>query len=167
MKQSLSLSFLAALLSLALLGFLALCTTSRAAPASGAALDDNLVANGGFENGLAGWYMEHAGSGSASLDLDTSTWASGLASARLTLVAQGDTDSVAIHQDGIQVISDTHYTLSFNDFDGDGLIDVDDITAVASHWGTPGPSPYDIDGSGDVDVLDVMLVASTWGASCR
>ena len=88
-------------------------STSLAAPDTMSASSDNLIANGGFENGLTGWYLEHAGSGSATLDVDTSTWANGMASARLTLVAQSNTDSAAIHQDGIQLISGAHYTLSF------------------------------------------------------
>lgn len=103
----------AALFGLALLGSLAFCPTSRAAPETAPAMNIDLIVNGGFENGLTGWYMEHAGSGSASLSVDTSTWASGLASARLTLVAQSGADAAAIHQDGIQVISGAHYTLSF------------------------------------------------------
>ena len=58
------------------------------------------------------------------------------------------------------------------DITGDGNVDVNDLLAVVTHWGTCGaPCPYDIapggpcslGADGVVDVLDMQAVTSSWG----
>jgi len=48
------------------------------------------------------------------------------------------------------------------DINGDGLIDVLDLLAVLSAWGTSDPDA-DVTGDGIVDVLDLIAVLSAWG----
>ena len=48
------------------------------------------------------------------------------------------------------------------DTDGNGFVNVGDLLAVISQWGTGGGSA-DIDGSGTVDVGDLLLVIGGWG----
>lgn len=52
------------------------------------------------------------------------------------------------------------------DFDGNGVIDVADLTAIASLWGQPAPAGYDLDGDGVVTIADIQRVAARWGTSC-
>ena len=59
------------------------------------------------------------------------------------------------------------------DFSGNGVVDLDDILAVATDWGaTRGDSDWhlksahDLDRDNDIDVVDVMLVAATWDQAC-
>jgi hypothetical protein len=50
------------------------------------------------------------------------------------------------------------------DVNGDGMVDVDDLTAVILDWGTDGSMfNGDVDGSGLVDVDDLTLVILAWG----
>jgi hypothetical protein len=53
------------------------------------------------------------------------------------------------------------------DIDGDGDVDVDDLTQVILGWGPcpgqPDPCPADIDGDGDVDVDDLTQLILNWG----
>jgi hypothetical protein len=50
------------------------------------------------------------------------------------------------------------------DCDGNGVVDVDDLTAVILDWGTDGSgNGADIDGSGLVDVDDLTEVILGWG----
>jgi choice-of-anchor B domain-containing protein len=50
------------------------------------------------------------------------------------------------------------------DVNGDGSVNVLDLTAVITSWGPcpPGPCPADLDGSGAVDVLDLVIVITAW-----
>lgn len=52
-------------------------------------------------------------------------------------------------------------TLLGGDINGDGQVDILDLVAVASQFGTNSPSPEaaDINGDGQVDIVDVVLVA--------
>jgi hypothetical protein len=51
------------------------------------------------------------------------------------------------------------------DTDGNGQVDVDDLTAVILDWGTDGSQfNGDVDGSGIVDVDDLTAVILAWGA---
>ena len=57
------------------------------------------------------------------------------------------------------------------DFNGDGVVDVEDIQEVASRWNTSVGDPdydplYDLDFDGDIDILDIMIVAAHWGETC-
>ncbi|MFZ2519180.1 MAG: dockerin type I domain-containing protein, partial [Anaerolineae bacterium] len=52
------------------------------------------------------------------------------------------------------------------DVNRDGVVDLLDLQAVASAWGTVNPT-LDMDQDGDVDIVDVMLVTRRWGWSCQ
>lgn len=52
------------------------------------------------------------------------------------------------------------------DFDDNGLVDVTDLTAIASRWGQPAPAGYDLNGDGVITIADVQMVAALWGTSC-
>lgn len=58
------------------------------------------------------------------------------------------------------------------DFDGDGLVDVNDVSAVADRWPAASGDPayearFDLGGTaGIIDVIDITLVAAAWGDYC-
>lgn len=52
------------------------------------------------------------------------------------------------------------------DVNHDGVVDLLDIQAVASAWGTVNPT-LDMDNDGDVDIVDITLVTRRWGWSCQ
>jgi hypothetical protein len=55
------------------------------------------------------------------------------------------------------------------DFNGNGVVAVDDIMKVASRWRSTDPADiadYDLDGDGDIDIVDIMLVVIHWGELC-
>lgn len=59
-------------------------------------------------------------------------------------------------------------TTYFCDFAPPATVGVEDILAVASHWGERSNSPgwearFDLDGDNDVDIVDVQLTAAAWG----
>jgi photosystem II stability/assembly factor-like uncharacterized protein len=49
------------------------------------------------------------------------------------------------------------------DVDGDGEVDVTDLTAVIIAWGVCPGCPEDVDGDGLVNVTDLTLVITSWG----
>ena len=52
------------------------------------------------------------------------------------------------------------------DFNGDGMVDIFDISSVAIHWGetgTPGWIPADLNKDGVVDISDLSMVAVKFG----
>ena len=53
----------------------------------------------------------------------------------------------------------THYTQT-------GLVDVADLSAIASLWGQPAPAGYDLNGDGFITIADIQMVAALWGTSC-
>ena len=55
------------------------------------------------------------------------------------------------------------------DFNGNGVVDVDDIMEVANCWRSTDPADialYDLDGDEIVTIADIMLVAAQWGNTC-
>ena len=54
------------------------------------------------------------------------------------------------------------------DFNGSGLVDVNDIQAVAQRWYAAGlyDARYDVIPDGVIDVVDVMTVAAAWNQAC-
>lgn len=67
------------------------------------------------------------------------------------------------------------------DVNDDGVVDINDIMAVAARWRTSEANPdpdgdpstpnyearYDLDGDKDIDIVDIMQVAAHWGGTCR
>ena len=54
------------------------------------------------------------------------------------------------------------------DFNGNGVVDVQDIMKVANCWRSTDQAcaQYNLDGDGDIDIVDIMLVAVHWGETC-
>ncbi len=54
------------------------------------------------------------------------------------------------------------------DLDGNGTIDLTDLSTLLSHFGTSGASPADgdLDGDGDVDLTDLSAMLSMFGTDC-
>lgn len=52
------------------------------------------------------------------------------------------------------------------DFNHNGLVDVADLSAIASLWGQPAPTGYDLNGDGIITINDIQMVAALWGTSC-
>jgi polyhydroxybutyrate depolymerase len=50
------------------------------------------------------------------------------------------------------------------DFDGGGVVDVQDLLALLAAWGSCPGCPEDIDGNGAVDVTDLLALLAAWGA---
>ena len=73
--------------------------------------------------------------------------------------------------DGMIIVANNCY-----DFNGNSVVDVDDMTQIALRWlltaanpdpdGNPGTPNYafryDLDADGDIDVRDIMLAAAHW-----
>lgn len=54
------------------------------------------------------------------------------------------------------------------DLNGDGVVDLDDLSEVTNNWGrtgTPGTVPGDVNGDGVVDLQDLSIVTNNWGLS--
>lgn len=86
------------------------------APASPLALQTpNLVSNGDFESGTVGWTLDNTSPAADTLSLDTTTVASGTASARIevTQVAPAPPRDVALHSNVGAVVGGQTYTLSY------------------------------------------------------
>ncbi len=49
------------------------------------------------------------------------------------------------------------------DFNGDGVVDVDDIIIVADLWGQEIGEPYDQDGDDWITIVDIQRVVRWWG----
>ena len=51
-----------------------------------------------------------------------------------------------------------------SDFNGDGVVDVNDLLLLIAAWGSCDACPEDLNSDGVVDVNDLLLVISAWGA---
>ena len=47
---------------------------------------------------------------------------------------------------------------------GDRVVNIDDLVAVITNWGTLGPSPGDANHNGIVNINDLLAVMSGWGS---
>ena len=55
------------------------------------------------------------------------------------------------------------------DLDGDGDIDLADLSQLLAHYGTTSGAVYedgDIDGDGDVDLSDLSALLAVYGTEC-
>ncbi len=53
----------------------------------------------------------------------------------------------------------------------DGIVDIQDIMAIASHWRMTDEDPdwdprYDLNGDGIITVVDIMMAVVHWGETC-
>ncbi|MFZ1473319.1 MAG: cohesin domain-containing protein, partial [Anaerolineae bacterium] len=90
---------------------------------------------------------------------------------RRTDVTFGAGSILAGAVDGVVIVANNCY-----DFDGDGIVDVDDMVQIALRWlltadnpdpdGDPGTPNYafryDLDADRDIDVRDIMLASAHW-----
>jgi hypothetical protein len=75
------------------------------------------------------------------------------------VVAGRDSGSIAV------IMNETCTVVPcFGDATGDEQVDVQDLVAVISAWGSKGPNAADINGDGVVDVSDLVAVVTNWGA---
>jgi hypothetical protein len=85
------------------------------------------------------------------------------AGGRLTLLLYGERSGQESFHDYLAVVV-THRALG--DVNGDGQVNVDDLTAIILGWGPcpdpPAACPADTDGSGTVDVDDLTRVILDW-----
>lgn len=49
------------------------------------------------------------------------------------------------------------------DFDGNGIVGVEDLLVVIAEWGTCGSCPADLTGDGNVGVEDLLIIIAQWG----
>ena len=54
------------------------------------------------------------------------------------------------------------------DINGDGVVDIKDLSIIAGHFGQTGVSfaQGDVNGDGRVDISDLSLLAASWGGQC-
>jgi hypothetical protein len=78
------------------------------------------------------------------------------------LSASVDGDTVVGGGAGIALVFEIADTVP-GDSNGDGMVDVLDLVAVISSWGSCPGCPADLNDDGVVDVLDLVLVISNWG----
>jgi hypothetical protein len=93
----------------------------------------------------------------------TSPPLSGGAAATITLFKPGEPQSV---RTGALPVPSPRAS---NDPNGDGRIDIHDLTVLLSHYGTPGGATLadgDLDGDGDVDIDDLAGLLAIYGTSC-
>ncbi|MBE3555058.1 MAG: hypothetical protein IMW85_08760, partial [Thermicanus sp.] len=53
-------------------------------------------------------------------------------------------------------------TMYVGDFNGDNVVDLQDIVVIAQHYGET-ESPFDVDRDGDIDLTDIVTVARNFG----
>jgi len=82
------------------------------------------------------------------------------------LQASGDIDATTVASDHAPVIVDFSIPGITGDLDGDGDVDLADLAALLSNYGTPsgaGPEDGDLDGDGDVDLSDLAALLANYG----
>jgi hypothetical protein len=55
------------------------------------------------------------------------------------------------------------------DLNGDGAVDLSDLTVLLAHFGTPSGAALedgDLDGDGDVELTDLSILLTHFGESC-
>lgn len=79
----------------------------------------------------------------------------------LLRIADGDNNSIAIVDMGAYEVQPSVDPCP-SDITGDGVVNVNDLLAVISAWGS-GSGPADVTGDGFVNVNDLLAVISAWG----
>ena len=90
-----------------------------------------------------------------------------------------NTSTIYSNETGPAQDRETLFTACY-DFNGNGVVDVGDVMAVAVRWGLTAANPnpdgdlstpnyeakYDVNGDGVITVVDIMTVAAQWGRTC-
>jgi ligand-binding sensor domain-containing protein len=77
--------------------------------------------------------------------------------------ADGDLWVVTMSEGVVEIV--LHDEPILGDVNGDGVVDVADLTALIVAWGTcadAGNCPTDLDGDGDTDVADLVMLLAAW-----
>jgi hypothetical protein len=122
------------------------------------------------------------GSGSVTKDPDQDTYAYG-DTVELTAHAdtgwtfdhwEGDLSGSAnpetIFIDGDKTVTAVFEIDCFGDLNGDGLVDLNDLARLLSHYGMTAGAGYsdgDLDGDGDVDLTDLSQLLAVYGTVCE
>jgi endonuclease/exonuclease/phosphatase family metal-dependent hydrolase len=80
--------------------------------------------------------------------------------------ASGDVDATTVASDHAPVVVDFSVPGIPGDLDGDGDVDLADLAALLSNYGTPSganPEDGDLDGDGDVDLSDLAALLANYG----
>jgi endonuclease/exonuclease/phosphatase family metal-dependent hydrolase len=80
--------------------------------------------------------------------------------------ASGQVNASSVASDHASVIVDFTLPGIPGDLDGDGDVDLTDLSALLANYGMPsgaGPGDGDIDGDGDVDLLDLSALLANYG----
>ena len=83
--------------------------------------------------------------------------------------ASGQANATRIASDHAPVIVDFTLPAIPGDLDGDGDVDLSDLSALLAHYGTPSganPEDGDLDGDGDVDLEDLAALLAHYGNVC-
>ena len=122
-------------------------------------------ANGSMLAGVSVTFTVVAGGGTLSVT-NTTTDANGRAQNILTLGPNLGTNTVEVSAAGIQgtaifhAISDAEAPPIIADVDGDGSVNILDLVAVVSEFGSEKPNlAADVNGDGIINILDLILVA--------
>ena len=131
---------------------------------------DMLVTEISEDNGVS-WTMVHETNGTNS-EWQTATFRIGdyiIPSAEVRVrwvVEDGNSPSVVeagIDNIQLDVLTCDEVEPCLGDIDGDGIVTVDDVLAVLSHFGESWSGPEDLNGDGVIDVNDLLLILAAWG----
>jgi hypothetical protein len=101
--------------------------------------------------------------GSTGYDWFTPGWVNNLG--KVSICGPSSADSVAVYVDDI-VVTDGAPTEMVGDCNGDGKVDVGDLSILAGNYGIRGTASWskgDYDGDGNVNVVDLSILAGNYG----
>jgi len=118
------------------------------------------VVRDGDDNGLRGFL----GYEQNNITADSHAWESEIG--ELVTLFGEDFDNVLVPSVG-SPLAGGHRIMPTGDLDGNGVVDVNDLTLILDHWGPcPAPCaacPADLDADGLVGITDFLMLLALWG----